>query len=126
KTLHVVLSAAIYFIHRRDFTNTHNLFKLFAPFFLIGLLCLFWSETLFLSFQKTLSYFVLFITVPQYLIRSYEDRGKMVFKDLIYFAIVLIIGSFLWRFINPDFVFLLGSRFRGVFGNPNSLGVFLV
>ncbi len=106
--------------------NVSTIYKKFIPYFIFALIGLMLSPVFFTSFQKLLSYVILFIAVPNYVVRSYEIQGELFFKNLIYFLFAIIIVGFLFRFYNTEVAYSHGGRLRGIFGNPNGLGIFMI
>lgn len=127
KNIHILLFAFFFFVRFKDFAAVNRLFIVFIPFFLIAIFCLFYAEAnLITGMQKTLSYILLFITVPNYVSHIYRQRGNDFLKDLITFLIAIVVIGFLYRFVNAEIAFSHGGRLRGVFGNPNGLGIFVI
>lgn len=127
KNMHIILFAFFFFLKHREFAPVNKLFVLFIPYFIIALFCLiFAEENLFSGVQKTISYILLFISVPSYITHVYRIRGNEFLRDLISFLVIIIIAGFLLRFYNAEFAFSHGGRLRGIFGNPNGLGIFLI
>lgn len=124
KNAYIVLLAVIAVLDRKNFPVQSKILPYFLPFLLVSIIGIFYSPQIFVSFQKTLSYGLLLFVVPQFFVNSFNDRGPEVVKDLIYFAVAMIILGFLVRFVSPNLVYSHGGRFRGIFGNPNGLGIF--
>lgn len=124
KNGYIVLLAVIAILDRKNFPVQSKILPYFLPFLLVSIVGIFYSPQIFVSFQKTLSYGLLLFVVPQFFVNSFNDRGPEVVKDLIYFAVAMIILGFAIRFISPNLVYSHGGRFRGIFGNPNGLGIF--
>ncbi|GAB4378387.1 MAG: hypothetical protein Kow0075_08240 [Salibacteraceae bacterium] len=121
-----VLIFSLYGIFNKQFfrTGLSAVSLNFLPFLVYGLLATLWSDIPFTAFQKSLSYALVFLLVPS--VSSYCFREVPRFRvDLsIYFTIVLLVGVALY-FVLPDFVIFVG-RFRGLLGNPNGLGLYLL
>lgn len=75
----------------------------------------------FIVFQKTISYLLLFLIVPNYFLVLFNKKNILIL--LCYFLLAILLAGGIFYFINPDLVFLKG-RFRGIFGNPNGLGIY--
>lgn len=102
--------------------NVHTNLVLYIS---VAVLCLFSSSLLLQSFQKTVSYFLILLIIPNLLFWSYELRGVKVFRDMIlFFCFMLLIGIAARLlpvpYVNP----FLEGRFTGLFGNPNGLAIF--
>lgn len=96
----------------------------FIPFFIIALISIAFSPIPFVSFQKTLSYILLFISIPIYLQYVYIKYGDLIFKGIVFLGIAILLLGFLINIINPSFTNLVG-RYRGMLGNPNGLGLYV-
>lgn len=98
-------------------------YKFFIPFFIVALLSLFNSDIVILGFAQTVSYFLIVLVVPTSMNRIYENYADEALKYIIYFGIfVLSIGLVFWG-LGIDIAFF-SDRYRGIFGNPNGLGIF--
>jgi O-antigen ligase len=124
KNIYISALAVFFLFDRKVFYPFNPIYKLFIPFFLVSLYCLFYSETIVVSVQKTLSYFLLFLIVPNYFTKLYREKGSLLLRNIVFFAVTILIVSFLMIFINRTLVYPIGSRYQGVLGNPNGLGLF--
>jgi O-antigen ligase len=123
KVFYIVLLSAFFFFDRKKFTAFSSLIALFVPFFLMALFLVFVGDSWLISLQKYLSYLLLLFVAPNYVVKIYEEKGSVFFKNIIFlFSIVLLIGLGL-KLLNPPLVTLVG-RYRGIFGNPNGVGLF--
>jgi O-antigen ligase len=126
KNIYILLLFFFFIISVSRQNHIVHLYKYFIPYFIFGFIGLMFSPVFFTSFQKLLSYVLLFITVPNYVARAYEYSGREFFRNLIYFLVAIVVVGYLLRFINIEIAFSHGGRFRGLFGNPNGLGIFLI
>ncbi len=124
KNVYIVALAAIAIIDRKLLQPVNKTYVYLIPFILISLPGLFESPIKITGTQKTLSYLLLFFAVPQLYVAAFREKGAVVVKDFLYFGVLMIIVGFLFRFIDPGVAFSHGDRFRGIFGNPNGLGIF--
>jgi hypothetical protein len=124
KNIYISALAIFLFIDREEFQPFNTIYKLFLPFFLISVFCLFYSETIAISIQKTLSYFLLYLIIPNYFTKLYRDKGPLILRNIIFFATTILLVSFLMIFISRNVVYPIGERYQGVMGNPNGLGLF--
>lgn len=69
---------------------------------------------------------LLFYSVPIFVKRLYKEYGDDFLRNLIYFLVSLVICCLLLRFYSYDMAVSHGNRLRGLFGNPNGLGIFLI
>lgn len=96
----------------------------FIPFFIIAFFSLLESPRAFYGFQKTFSYLLLLLVIPGIIkmIVRYE-RDRFLYNLILLGALVLTVGLAL-RFVRPGMVIFMGSRFSGLLGNPNGLGIY--
>jgi len=109
---------------REAFKPYPKLFLFFIPFIFVVTLGLMDSVDLAVGIQKTISFVLIYFTIPLfvlYLHRKYEDGF---WKAVLTFIIGMLTIGLVLRFAAPDIAMKLG-RFKGVLGNPNGLGVFL-
>jgi len=95
------------------------------PFFLLSILVAFRNPSPALSLSKGVSYsFLLFIAI-HYFNYHIRQKGRDLLRDVIMLAgLVCFLGLF-FRFANPGLaMFEESGRFRGMFGNPNGMGVY--
>jgi O-antigen ligase len=80
----------------------------------------------FLSFQKATSYFLLLFVVLHFLTYQLQLRGEPFFRAVIYHSGWVLSIGLLLIVLNPSLAFFFETgRFRGVFGNPNGVGIYL-
>ena len=127
KPLYALLLMLVLFTKRKENKVDFLIFKKFIPFLIIAAFALFFaSNNLVDGIQKTISYTFLLLTVPYFIVINFERRGAHFFKTLIYFIITILVIGILLRYVNYDLVISHGNRLRGIFGNPNGLGIFLI
>jgi O-antigen ligase len=126
KNIYILLLFFFLIISLKSQIAVSTTYKYFLPYFIFALIGLLYSPVFFTSFQKLLSYVLLFITVPNYVLRSYQISGIDFFRNLIYFLLTIIVIGVLLRFYNPAITFSHGGRLRGIFGNPNGLGIYMI
>lgn len=115
---HIVLKWKEY----RQFNNP--LFKYMLPFFIFAVLATLWATSPLVAFQKSVSYSIIFFVVPTLISRSiYEERELG--KEFMSYVIVILGSALVIHFIAPEYTTLIG-RYKGLFGNPNGLGIFLI
>ena len=125
KDIYLVILAVFMLIDRAAFAPRERLVFRFIPFFVVAALCLIFSEVLLTGAQKTLSYILLFLVVPNYLVYGWKTEGENSIRKFIWTGVVLLVIGFIFRFISPGFVTLAG-RYSGILGNPNGLGLFCI
>ncbi len=125
KDIYLLLLTLFYLFDRKQFQFKNTLVISFIPFLVWSFAMCFRSPDMMLSFQKTLSYGLLYLIVPAYFIKAFHDKGPQFLKDFILLITVLLIAGLLLIVVNPEFVYLAG-RYTGVLGNPNGMGIYSV
>ena len=123
KNIYILFIALITIKELKTMEHQISIFKQFIWFFLVALICIFYSPTPSISFQKTLSYFLLFAFLPNYFLFVYLKYGEQLFKGLIFLGVMILILGLVFGLLSPGIVTLAG-RYRGLLGNPNGLGLF--
>jgi O-antigen ligase len=113
------------FIDREAFRPRQKIITRFIPFFVIAVFCMIFSDVLLTSMQKTLSYILLLMVVPGYVVYGWKTEGENSIRKFIWAGVSLLVLGFIFRFISPGFVTLAG-RYSGMLGNPNGLGLFCI
>jgi len=124
----IVLLTIFLLLNRKDFGTFNTFYQKFVPFFIIAFVCLFYSPTQIFStaFQKTLSYLFLLFVTSNYALRCHREHGREFYRTLVYFGMGILIFGLALRYINPIQAYGEEHRFRGLLGNPNGLGVFVL
>ena len=123
KSAYLIVLAALFFLNSKKFTTPNQFFLPFVPFFIVALLSLTKSPITMLATQKTVSYILLYLTIPAYINKCLTDHKELFIKYLIYFITGILLFGFLLAIITPRYSMLF-SRFMGIFGNPNGVGLF--
>lgn len=112
----------------KRFNLKSRLFSLFMPYLLMLLVCIAFAPnaTFFVAIQKTISYTIILLLVPNLIIEAWYEQGEKVFRTITYYLISLLVVSFMLKYISPEVATSHEGRLRGIFGNPNGLGIFLV
>lgn len=124
KNIYIVLLAMFLIFDRNEFFPLNTIYKIFIPFFLFSFYCLIFSPAFLVGFQKSLSYALVFLVVPNYFKKCYHEHGTEFLRNILYLGIFLLIIGLGIAVIKPGVAFIDGGRLRGVFGNPNGLGLF--
>ena len=125
KNVNIILLALVLVIDRKVFYPYNRFVFKFIPFFLVALIALFSTQTFNVSIQKTLSYFLLFLVIPNFVSRGYRNSGELFFRRVVYALMFVVLVSVVLKFLDPASGISHGARLRGLFGNPNGLGVYL-
>lgn len=126
KNLYILLLFGFFLLDRRNFRGKLDFIQPYIPFFVTAVICLYWSATPVVAVQKTLSYFLLFLTIPNYVSHLYHKHGGAFFRDLLWFFVFILITSLVLKYWKPEIAISHGERLRGIFGNPNGIGIFII
>jgi hypothetical protein len=129
KNIYVSMLAIFFFLKSENFQPLNKLYNLFIPFFIFSIYTMLSSVKepfFFISVQKTISYMLMFIVVPNYIIKLYREQGEQLFKKIIFFAVTTLILGIILKYVAHDVAYIETGRYRGVMGNPNGLGVYCV
>lgn len=111
----------IYILFSMSKSGMVNIGGALLPFLVWCMALIAFSNQPFTSFQKLVSYYLLFLTIPILM----NNVGRVFFHNyLLFVGAILAIGLF-YSQIDPKFTYLIG-RYRGMLGNPNGLGIYLV
>jgi len=122
KNTYLLSLAAILIIDQNKFIPSSSIFNIFLPFFIYSIFPMVFSNNFFVSLQKTASYALIYLVIPNYIILNFRLNGWKFIKNLIWFIIVILLSGFA-LFYGSELGYVQG-RFRGLFGNPNALGIF--
>ena len=129
KNIYILLLSLFILADRKVLPTLNTLYQIFIPFFIFSFFTALLSlnEPFFItSIQKTVSYFLVFFVVPNLINKLYLEKGAAFFRDFIFFAFTILIIGFILKYVSYDLSHIKGGRYRGVFGNPNGLGVYCV
>lgn len=119
----MIAIALIYFMETARFTPNASLFNYFVPFFLYAAFPLVKSSEAVEGLSKTISYALLYMVIPNYVLYTFRRFGWIFFRHWFIFVSLMLVSAWFLRFVQPWWVILAG-RFHGLFGNPNGLGIF--
>lgn len=123
KNIYPVLLALFMIREVSSFQPINRLYKIYLPFFLFALFCTAFSETFLVSIQKTISYLLMILLIPNYVEKIYRDEGKDALKAIIYMGVMMLLVGFGLKFTDNPIVYE-ADRYRGFIGNPNGLGIY--
>lgn len=109
---------------RHSFQPYSKIFVYFLPFMAIVSIGLVDSINIQVGIQKTISYVLMYLTIPMYVGLLHRRDGNRFWVAVLTFIIGMLSIGIVLRFAAPDIAMKVG-RFKGVLGNPNGLGVFL-
>jgi O-antigen ligase len=129
KNIYISMLALIFFIRFRQLYEDNILFKLFLPFLLFSLVTMSFAiedSYFFTSVQKTISYALTFLVIPNMIDYLLKNNKEEVLKRFVFFIVFALVIGLILKYALPSVAILNGTRFRGVFGGPNGLGIFCV
>ncbi len=122
RNIYFFMLAFLFAFNQKQFPYRNRLFYPFIPFFILAAVLLFRSPVFTTSAMKTVSFVLSYSILPFYFIKVlHEDRDRFI-KGIVYAITLLLVYGFVMMFAFPDAAYLIG-RYRGVMGNPNSLGM---
>ncbi|HEY0976820.1 MAG TPA: O-antigen ligase family protein [Flavobacteriales bacterium] len=124
KNTYIVALACLLMLERQRLAPLANVFTIFLPLFIYSLFPLIFSGAVLVGLQKTLSYALIFLVVPNYVLHNFRRQGWDFFRNLMLFIVVVLASQRLYMQLGPSWWSHLGGRFRGYFGNPNGLAMF--
>ena len=94
------------------------------PFYIISLLAVPGNPTPASSFLKATSFCLLMFIAPHYFSYQVKRYGKTLIEDLFYLSICILMMGLLLDFLGTGLT-RIDFRYKGIFGNPNGLGIYL-
>lgn len=129
KNIYISVLAVFFFFDTKNFQPLNKLYKLYIPFFIFALFTMSFSinDPFFLtSLQKTISFAISFMIIPNFITKLYREEGVLFFKRIVFFAVTILIIGFILKYTAHNFAYLENGRYRGFLGSPNGLGIFSV
>lgn len=123
KNTYITALAIIFFLERYRFIPFSQVFNIFLPFFVYSIFPLVFSSSIIIGVQKTISYALLYLIIPNYVLYNYRLWGWDFFKNLVRFMTVVLLAGFTILYFGVFYAYMIG-RFRGLFGNPNGMAIF--
>jgi O-antigen ligase len=125
KVIYVLAMIAFLFLDKDRFQPLSEYYKPFLPFFAFSIPLIFLNPTPFSSFQRAISYNLIFFIIPNYFLVCFKEEGEQFLKDLICFlCLVLLISIIIIPIYREDILFING-RYNGLLGNPNGMGLYV-
>lgn len=122
KPILILLFSGYYFLHNST-TKGNRLLLYFLPFLGIAALALLMSPDIGSAVQKYLSYGLLVFSIPIVALQMGKSEDQIDFRSLFYFSLIIVLVC-LFQYWFGDSSISHGGRLRGLFGNPNGLGMF--
>lgn len=116
-----------FFILRRNYFKPFSpVILYFLPFIAVASIGLKDAIYFNVGVQKTISYMLMYLCIPIYVVLLHRSQGELFWKSLITFIIGMLTIGIVLRFAAPQIALIEGTtRFKSILGNPNGLGIFL-
>lgn len=127
KNVYISMLAVFLFFDLKSFSPTNKLYKIFIPFFIFAVFTMMFSindSFIFTSIQKTISFIISFMVVPNFVTKLYREEGIAFLRRFVFFCVTLLLIGFLLIYVAHDVAYLGEARYRGVLGNPNGVGIY--
>lgn len=118
----IMLAGLLYYINIRNFPEKSKIHHAFIPFFIIAFLLFPRNPDPAISFQKTLSYFLLIAAIPNYFLRQLAIEKEGLIRKIVWLTTLLYFIGIVNIFILPYDWCYTADRFQGLMGNPNGIG----
>lgn len=125
KYAYVLILAVLVLLDQARMQPMARIFGIFLPFFIYAFFPIVWSPVPVLAVEKTLSYAIIFLVVPNIVLLNFRLYGWDFFKNLIWFIMLILLSQQVLPYIAPESWSFIADRFRGYFGNPNGLAIFV-
>ena len=123
KNTYISALALIFLLERHRFVPFSRVFNIFLPFFVYSIFPLVFSNNIVVGLQKTISYALLYMVIPNYVLYNFRTMGWEFFRNLVRFMAVILLAGLIIPYFGNFYAYMIG-RFRGLFGNPNGMAIF--
>ncbi len=123
----LLIMVAIYTVY--EFRN--NRYKLnanflyFMPFVSVAVLAMISSPLLSLAVNKTISFVLLYFVALHYFNNKMEQYGSILMYDVMMILVNILLIGLMFLPIFPSMVMYGQTRYNGMLGNPNGVGIFV-
>lgn len=124
KATYILALTLILFVDQARMQPMARVFSIFLPFFVYAFFPILASEVPLTAIEKTLSYALLFLVVPNYVLYNFRRSGWPFFRNLVWFLVFVLLSQLLLPLIGNADEFYMVGRFNGYFGNPNGMAIF--
>jgi hypothetical protein len=126
KPYYLLLMGALVIFNHRKLISDYTIIKRFVPYLIVAAMCIYFSVDAGIAVQKTISYALILLIVPNLVLYEFNRMGSQFFANLVAFSIIIHLISISVIITFPEVGISHGGRWQGMFGNPNGLGIFLV
>lgn len=124
KATYLLAITLILFVDQVRMQPMARVFSIFLPFFVYAFFPILASEVPITAIEKTMSYALLFLVVPNYVLYNFRRDGWPFFQNLVWFLVFVLLSQLLLPFMGNANQFYMVGRFSGYFGNPNGMAIF--
>ena len=121
KPFYLIGIGVAFFLGRCELKQGSRFFAIFIPFLALAFLVIGKSEIPSMAAQKTLSYLLFILIIPNLTISLYKRYGPNILRQFIVLLTLLLLIALLLKFSGSNIVGR--DRFRGFLGNPNAIGL---
>lgn len=125
KNGYILALSMVLFLDQARMQPLARLFTIFLPFLVYAFFPIIRSPVPMVSIEKTVSYALLFLVVPNYVLQNFRLYGWDFFKNLIWFLVFVLLSQKLLPLIDDPSHYYIADRFKGWFGNPNGMAIFV-
>lgn len=122
KDIYLILMFGMFLFNTKDFSYKNMVIGPFLPYLIWIFVPLLRSPDAFVAFQKTISTVLFYSITPVWIMKALMEAREHFLKGAVLTMTALLVYGLFMAVILPESAYLSG-RFRGVTGNPNSLGI---
>lgn len=123
KNAYIIALSIIFLLERQRFLPFSQVFTIFLPFFIYSLFPLVFSNSIVTALQKTISFALMYMVIPNYVLYNFRRSGWPFFRNLLFFMVLILLAGLFVNYFGTYYSYV-GGRFRGLFGNPNGMAIF--
>ncbi|MEX1000909.1 MAG: O-antigen ligase family protein [Crocinitomicaceae bacterium] len=121
-----IILLGFFLLNRERFAPYPKFIFYFIPFFIVAAIGLNDSLDFQVGAQKTISFILMYMVIPLYVNLLHREHGEFFWRSLFTFIIGMLAIGIVLGIVVPQIGVLEGAnRFKGIFGNPNGVGIFL-
>lgn len=121
KPFYLLGIGAAFFLGRNEMRQGSKFYFVFIPFITLAFLLIAKSERPSAALQKTISYLLLVLLIPNITVQLFKKYGPVIFKHFVVLITLLLFVAIILRLAGVSMVGL--NRFHGFLGNPNAIGL---
>jgi len=109
KNIYMALLAVFVLFDLNSFQPINKLYKIFIPFFIFSFLTMLLSVSesfFFVSFQKTISYLLVFLIIPNLIDKNFRKNGEQFFRTFLLFAFTTLLFGLLFKYFSHNFAYM--------------------